>query len=99
MKSIALFAVAMLTLPVAAVAQPVRGYAATPVTAPSDANIITRSTLWKCNGGTCVASKASGSHLTMCQLVAQQVGTLSGFTANGVAFEASQLEKCNARAR
>lgn len=99
MKSIALFAAALLTLPVAATAQPVRGFAATPVAAPAADTFITRNTVWKCTDAGCVATKPSGSHLAMCQLLAQKVGALSGFTANGTAFEPAELERCNSRAR
>ncbi|MGX8249745.1 CC_3452 family protein [Escherichia coli] len=35
----------------------------------------------------------------MCQLVAQNVGQLTAFTANGTAMTAEALAKCNAHAR
>jgi len=76
------------------------GYAATPITAPAKASFITRSTLWKCNGGTCTAA-ANGStrDAIACELVAREVGKLSAFRANGTEFDAAALEKCNAKAR
>jgi len=35
----------------------------------------------------------------MCELVVREVGTLNSFSANGTAFDADALAKCNARAR
>ncbi len=99
MKMFALLAAAALTLPFAAMAQPAKGYSATPATAPAVDSIITRSTLWKCGGTACVAGKAAGSPLAMCQRVRQQLGPLTAFVANGSAFAPDQLEKCNARAK
>jgi hypothetical protein len=87
-------------VPTAGIAQGApNGYAATPVTAPAKATFVTRSTLWKCNGGTCTAA-ATGSARDgiVCELVAREVGKLSAFRANGSDFDAASLEKCNAKA-
>jgi hypothetical protein len=74
-------------------------YAATPMTAPAKASFVTRSTLWKCNAGTCTAA-ATGSARDgiVCELVAREVGKLSAFRANGTDFDAAALDKCNAKA-
>ena len=37
--------------------------------------------------------------MAACQLVARDAGLLSGFTANGKAFDAAQLDACNAKAK
>ncbi len=99
MKMLPLFAAATLMLPFAAAAQTPRGYVAVPAIAPAAASFIARETLWKCAGTACVASKPSGSNLTMCQLAAQRLGALTEFTANGTSFAPEQLTKCNARAK
>ncbi|WP_294320683.1 hypothetical protein [uncultured Sphingomonas sp.] len=99
MKTFALLAAAAMTLPLAATAQPVRGYAAVPAVAPTIAAMMTRSTPWKCAGDRCVTNRTEGSPLTMCQLAAKELGTLTTFTANGEAFAAEQLAKCNTRAK
>ena len=56
-------------------------------------------TRWKCSDGVCSAGKSSDRPNIMCELVVQRVGELSSFTANGAAFEADALAKCNARAK
>ncbi|MDJ0278440.1 hypothetical protein QLH51_16710 [Sphingomonas sp. 2R-10] len=98
MKMLALFAAATMTLSFGAAAQS-RGFTATPATAPGVASITTRDTLWKCAGDRCVTPRADGSHLTMCQLAAKELGVLTAFTANGEAFAPEQLARCNVRAR
>ncbi|KQN39680.1 hypothetical protein ASG37_09105 [Sphingomonas sp. Leaf407] len=99
MKPFALFAAALLALPFAAAAQPAKGYSATPATAPAVDSLITRSTPWTCGDTVCTTGKTAGSPLAMCQLTARQLGPLTAFVANGTAFAADQLEKCNARAK
>ncbi len=94
----AMLSAAALILPFAAAAQP-RGYSAVPATAPTIAAMMTRSTPWKCAGDRCVTTRTEGSPLTMCQLAAKELGTLTAFTANGEAFAAEQLAKCNTRAK
>jgi hypothetical protein len=102
-RLIAVAAAAAATLvlaPVSGNAQTVRGYySATTATAPGKTNIITRSTVWKCNDTVCTAPKATSRDTIMCELVVREVGTLQSFSANGTAFDAEALEKCNARAR
>ncbi|KQM58814.1 hypothetical protein ASE65_10645 [Sphingomonas sp. Leaf16] len=98
MKTLALLAAA-LALPFGAAAQPARGYSAVPATAPTIAAMMTRSTPWKCAADRCVTNRTEGSPLTMCQLAAKELGTLTAFTANGEAFAAEQLAKCNTRAK
>jgi hypothetical protein len=74
-------------------------YVATPATAPDSANLVTRTTVWKCADGVCAAPKAPQRDAIMCELVVREVGQLTSFTANGTAFDAEALAKCNTRAR
>ena len=101
MIAVAAAAAATLALaPVSGFAQTSRGYySATPVTAPAKTSLVTRTTVWKCGEGTCVASKSTSRDAIMCELVAREVGTLSSFSAGGTAFDADALAKCNARAK
>ena len=101
MIAVAAAAAATLALaPVSGFAQTTRGYySATPVTAPAKSSIVTRTTVWKCGEGTCVASKATSRDTIMCELVVREVGALQSFSAGGAAFDADALAKCNARAR
>ncbi len=100
--TVAAAAAATLALtPATGFAQNVHGYySATPATAAAKDSFITRTTIWHCGGGTCTAGKAASSRDSiMCELVAQQLGTLTSFTANGTTFDADALGKCNARAK
>ncbi|WP_315762273.1 CC_3452 family protein [Sphingomonas sp. Y38-1Y] len=74
-------------------------YAAVPTNAPAKASIVTRSTIWKCNAGTCAAAKAGSRDAIMCELLVREVGPLQRFAVEGAEFDAAALEKCNARAR
>jgi len=102
-RFLAVAAVAAATLaltPAIGTAQTVRGYyAATPVSATAKTSIVTRSTVWKCGGGVCVASRSDSRDAIMCELVAREVGALQTFTAGGTAFDADALAKCNSRAK
>ena len=93
-------AAALALAPTAGMAQTARGYyAATPATAPAKASLVTRSTVWKCTGGTCTAAKATSRDAIVCELVAREVGQLTTFRANGTEFDADALAKCNTKAR
>lgn len=81
-------------------AQGTRGYyVATPATAPEAGSFVTRTTVWNCAGGACTAPKSTSRDAIICELAAKQVGTLQSFTANGSAFDADALAKCNSRAK
>ena len=100
--AVAAAAAATLALtPAASFAQsPARGYyAATPAAAPSKATLVTRSTVWKCGEGVCVAKQANARDNIVCELVVREVGTLTAFSAGGAAFDEAALAKCNTKAR
>lgn len=98
--AVAAVAAATLALtPAAGIAQTRGYYSATPATAPEKASLVTRSTIWKCGEGVCVANKANARDGIVCELVAREVGTLTAFRANGTEFDADALAKCNAKAR
>lgn len=95
----ALTAVVLAAVPSAVQAQPRASYVATAAAAPEKTTLLTRATAWNCAGATCTATRASGSHQTMCQLLVREIGPLTAFQARGTSFDAGQLEKCNAAAR
>ena len=99
--AVATAAAATLALTPAGYAQgAARGYyAATPATATAKTKMVTRSTVWKCGDGVCVAAKADARDAIVCELVAREVGTLTAFRANGAEFDTAALAKCNAKAR
>lgn len=74
-------------------------YRAVPVAAPKRTSVVTRGTLWKCEDGSCAAPRAGSRDAVVCELAVQRLGALSEFHANGAAFDAAALERCNARAR
>ena len=81
-------------------AQPSDGaYVATPVAAPAKSVLMTRDTAWNVRNGAFVTVNAPMREMAACQLVARSAGQLSGFTANGKAFDATQLDACNAKAK
>lgn len=98
-------AVATSTALLTATATPVRAagasdyYRAVPVAQPKKASVITRGTLWKCDGGACSAPRAGSRDAIVCELAVQRLGALTEFQANGAAFDAAALERCNARAK
>lgn len=97
--SIAAVAAAALTPTAPAHAQTAGYYTATLAAAPAKTKLVTRSTIWTCNGTTCIAPKAGSRDAIMCELVVRQTGALTGFTAGGNAFDAEALSKCNSRAK
>ncbi len=74
-------------------------YVATPAAAPASANLVIRTTVWKCNGGVCAAPKAPQRDAILCELVVREVGQLTSFTVQGTAFDDAALAKCNAKAK
>lgn len=99
-RTFAISAMALLVLGApAGIAQTARGYAATPASAPAKPSFVTRSTVWKCGAGICVAARADSRDTIVCELAARELGTLAAFRANGADFDAAALAKCNAKAR
>jgi hypothetical protein len=94
-----LIASALILAATPAVAQANGYYSATLAQPAEKTSLVTRNTIWKCNGTTCVAPKNGARPQIMCELVAREAGALQAFTVEGDAFDAAALEKCNARAR
>ena len=74
-------------------------YAATPAAQPTKASLMTHATPWRLQNGAYIADRAPERAEVLCQLVARDVGQLSGFTAGGAGFDADALAQCNAHAR
>lgn len=73
-------------------------YVATPAAQTAKARLMTRNTPWTLQNGAFVAAKAPERDTVLCQLVARDVGGLSSFSVGGKAYDAAQLDKCNAKA-
>ena len=70
-----------------------------PAAQPAKTSLITRNTAWRVQGGAFVAAQAPERHQVLCQLVADQVGGLSGFSVKGKAYDSDELAKCNAHVK
>lgn len=101
LSTTAILAAAALTASAAgaATAQSAGYYTAVPVTKPAKSQFIARDTIWTLRDSAFVARRGDDRPAVQCELVARQVGKLASFTANGAAFDAAALEKCNAKAR
>ena len=73
-------------------------YSAKP-TSPSEARIIARDISWNCGVDACQGSTEESRPAVLCQGLAKRAGTLSSFVANGRAFDAAELARCNASAK
>jgi hypothetical protein len=86
-----------LAIPAQAASKGFSAQLATPATA---VKMVVHDTLWKCDGSDCTSGSTSGSRAAIvCAALAKKAGRVASFTANGAAFDAAQLEKCNAKAK
>ncbi len=77
-----------------------KGYAAQLATASSAAKMVANDTLWKCSGTDCRSMSQSGSRAEIiCVALVKKAGRVTSFSANGTAFDAAKLEKCNSKAK
>jgi hypothetical protein len=75
-------------------------YRLTPVAAVSGSNTVVASeTLWKRVGETYVAGQSNSRPAIVCAQAAKKLGKIESFEANGEAFDAEALAKCNEKAR
>jgi len=81
-----------------ATAQTAPYYVATPAAETAKTRLMTRDTPWQLRNGAFVAAQAPERDTVLCQLVARNVGGLSAFSVGGKAYDAAQLEQCNAKA-
>ncbi len=76
------------------------GFQAQTGSPPSQSRFVARDSVWRCAGTTCVSTNPTATRAAIvCAALARQVGALSSFSADGRAFDAAQLQSCNARAR
>lgn len=74
-------------------------YSAKPATTPNSARIIARDISWTCGPDACQGSTEESRPAVLCQGLAKRAGHLTSFVANGRAFDAAALAKCNASAK
>jgi hypothetical protein len=84
-------------IPAMAQAPAYRAIPATPVAAAQ--NVVVGETLWKCAPDGCTTTTAAARPAILCAQAARKVGRIDSFVANGTAFGADDLAKCNAKAK
>lgn len=56
---------------------------------------VSKGIVWSCEGTSCGAGRGTSRPLIICASLAKEVGEVKSFTANGKAFEADELARCN----
>ncbi len=62
-------------------------------------SVVVGETLWRCGPTGCVAGQSNSRPAVVCAQAARKVGKIESFTANGAAFTAEELAKCNEKAK
>ena len=88
-----LAAIVLAAAPAAAVT-----YSAKPAV-PASGRIVARDILWNCGPDACQGSTEESRPAVLCQSLAKRTGRLDSFVADGRAFSAAELDKCNASAK
>ena len=73
-------------------------YSAKP-TVPATAKVVARDVVWACGPAACQGSSQDGRPAIVCQSLVKKVGRVESFVANGRAFAAADLDRCNAAAK
>ncbi len=74
-------------------------YSANPATTPTATRIIARDISWTCGPDACQGNTEESRPAVLCQGLAKRAGRLNSFVAEGRAFNAAQLAKCNLSAK
>ena len=89
---------ALATLSLAAAPAIATTYSARPAV-PTSERFITRDIVWQCGPAACQGSTQESRPAVLCQSLAKRVGRVESFVADGRAFTAAELERCNASAK
>lgn len=74
-------------------------FSARPLLPAGTQRIIARDMVWMCGPDACQGSSEESRPAVLCQGLAKRVGALDSFVANGRAFAAAELAKCNTAAK
>jgi hypothetical protein len=66
---------------------------------PATERIIARDITWQCGADACQGSTLESRPLVLCESLAGRAGKVDSFLADGRAFSAAELAKCNAFAK
>jgi hypothetical protein len=73
-------------------------YSAKPAV-PTAQRFVTRDITWNCGADACLGSTDASRPAVLCQSLAKRAGRIDSFVADGRAFTAAELDKCNASAK
>ena len=73
-------------------------YSATPA-AEVGTRIVAKQLVWTCGAGACRGATSESRPAVVCQSLARKAGRLESFSADGRAFSATELDRCNASAK
>lgn len=92
-----MFRSASLTIALASIAAPAAAanYSATLVS-PASGRFIARDITWNCGAAACQGATEESRPVVLCQSLAKRAGRVESFLADGRAFTADELARCNA---
>ena len=70
-------------------------YSAKPAV-PTTERFIARDITWTCGPAACQGASEESRPAVLCQALAKRAGRIDSFVVDGRAFDAAQLQKCNA---
>ena len=95
----AIVIVASLFAGASAIAQPRAGfYSATLSSEAAQPRTVAGGVVWSCEGTNCSAPRGTSRPAVICGRLVRELGPVASFTANGEAFDAEALTRCNAAA-
>ena len=66
---------------------------------PTSERFIARDITWKCGPAACQGATEESRPLVLCQSLAKRAGPVAGFTVDGRALPAGDLDRCNSAAK
>jgi len=66
---------------------------------PASGRIIARDITWSCGPDSCEGFTKESRPVVLCQSLAKRAGRIESFVADGRAFTAAELDRCNASAK
>jgi hypothetical protein len=69
------------------------------LTAPASGRLIARDIVWNCGPAACQGATDDSRPAVLCEGLAKRAGPVTEFLVDGRALSASELDRCNARAK
>ena len=98
MQKASLIAVTLILVSSAAFADPGRYTATLAQPLAQKKELLVDQNLFRCDSSTCILTShpENADSVQVCRALRRQVGALTAYVANGTAFDADRLAKCNA---